>query len=583
MNFIENPFFLKELWIWRREMPYFEIKGIRLIFLLTILLAFFLDCFIRLIFGWHLGSALKSAWNLAVIFWIILLSWFSVTMALEVYHREREFGTFHIASMTKISPIDEVFGRLAGALIPVFEGWLSGLILVFSTIIIFFDFHKFIASLSSWLFVAFWCAALSALALLCSILFRTFLGSILGFFSSFVMITLINSLLYLVFIKLSQPYLSFINLSPWGFAMPLNPLAFFIILTSSFPSAAVFLHIFLWTPFILVLVKISSYFVSKGIIINQMLSESSSLFGFIPVIKIKIFPSKLLRRWFVDVELFRKSLPQRFGKNNWVLFIFKNNPFLVAYRRVFTRLYRGRLASCGSLISPIIVISGTIVYCIAAVSGEIPHVVAFFLVVCLLSSLTIILFESIGVGLAMIRAERNRSSWPLLVVTGILPEQLLWGKFITSFYALSGVWLYTIPFWFLASLCGLKIKLLTLILFQPIVTALGIMIGLWAGCQPRYLILNPKKILLQSILLSFIFVVVKIIHPSLFSSALILLRDIGNFLDPFSSMLAIVSGIEKMMIDPTVNLFCQLGVLTGIVFLYWHSSKNRLKRVMLEE
>jgi len=89
------------------------------------------------------------------------------------------------------------------------------------------------------------------------------------------------------------------------------------------------------------------------------------------------------------------------------------------------------------------------------------------------------------IGARSLSSERDRATWPLLAVTGMRPGRILAGKFATSCYALSGEWVWTLPFWVGCALATKSPSLLLLPWIQPLAIATGVIVGLWVASQPK--------------------------------------------------------------------------------------------------
>jgi hypothetical protein len=579
---LRNPFFLREWWVWQREMPRWQLQGTRLLFFLLMLAPFVVICFAALLFGTFSFGTLKFAWGMAAFLWLGGLSWFSVSSTIQVYHYERDLGTLQIASLTRVHPFQEVLGRWAGALVCVFEGWIMGLLLLLFSIFLVPELFLNIAC--AWIFAAFWCAAIGAIGMVCSAAFRNVLQSFIGVLSTLFITTIIgiaaSTMIVLVF-TVRHPN---DNLIAWCFSLPPDPLAFSLLFKGLLAPAALLVLTFPWALFTLLVLVCAALFVVRGFPLRGESSRHPGPRGIIPV--------SASAPAFVDQGGSRAILSpirpaslaaaaQKSPKASFFQRTFGRNPFYAAYRSGFSRIYGGVTASPGSLLPLAIMICGQLCFCLLSFEED-SKTASLSLVYALMLASSISAIEAILLGNRALHAERDQSTWPMLLATGMRPGQVLWGKFMMSFYALSGEWTYAVPFWIL--LCGQKAGVLVLALIHPAVIGLGIITGLWMASQPRFLILDPRRIPRVVVPILIAWLVAYVFIDDLPGILRALLKDWSDFFNPYAAALALGQyKTSEQLISIFIRLLCQAALFAGIMAVVWKSAEERLNRVMQGE
>jgi hypothetical protein len=578
---LKNPFFLKEWWVWQREMPRWQLVGTRLLFFLLMMAPFVVICFAAMLFGSFSSHTLKFAWGMAAFLWLGGLSWFSVSSTIQVYHYERDLGTLQVVSLTRVHPFHEVLGRWAGSLVCVFEGWIMGLLLVLFSLFLLPE--SFINVACAWVFSAFWCAALGALGIACSAAYRTIIKSVTGLSAVLLMITAIGISLSGLFLAIITAASRSTHLLSWCLALPPDPLVFYLLFSTPFPPVLLVVLMMLWTAFIAMVLMLSAFFVARGFPLRGESSRHPGPRGIIPVAdSTPVFADQGFMKDLLapGKSGARPGVPRRSPADGFLNGIFHRNPFYMAYRRGFMRIYRGATASPGSLLPPALVICGQLCYCLMSFENASSEA-ALALVIALASASFISLCEALLLGNRALHAERDQSTWPMLLATGMRPGQVLAGKFAMTFYALSGEWSYTAPLWLLCALCGGKAGVLALAIVHPAVISLGILTGLWMASQPRFLILDLRKIgsVTASILIAWLLAYIFIDDfPLLLRS---ITKEWAVLLNPLRTILALgqCASMEELsrLISPLLGqgaLFCVTMVLL------WKSTMKRLGRVM---
>lgn len=568
-------------------MPGWSMQGLRLVFVLTISVSFMVIFFISLVFGLSPAVAFRSAWHLAALFWLGVLTWFSVSMAIQAYHRERDQGTLQVVSLTRIPPFREVAGRWAGALIPVFEGWAAGLLLVFTSV--FLPPHylgSFPGAFSTWIITAFWCAALAAVGLACSAGFRSILGSIVGFFVALVLAALLSIVAFVIFSFFVPPG----DVFSGGLTLPPSPLVFQVLREGPFSIGGIVVIAAQWSLFIVFFLGIAALLVQIRFPLRTAGTGEAGPRGIIPASSLTMMmlggaPAGRGGPWD-DPSLQQGppqplKVPKKSVPSGMLLRLLGNNPFFVAYARGFGRLYRGYVASPGSAVPPAIVVCTLVYYSSLALLGGISTLESMALAGALLIATAISFCEAVVLGSRSLRAERDQATWPLLLATGLRPEKVLGGKLVTIFYALSGEWSWTIPFWICAALCGFRPGVLMLALVQPVLIALGILAGLWIGSQPRYLIINVKKIAKNALILLGLWIAFRWLSPDLQAAISHNLLESARLLNPAAALFSICQFRDEARLLPAIlSVLCQMGMVAGMAAIFWVYSERRLIRVM---
>jgi hypothetical protein len=274
----------------------------------------------------------------------------------------------------------------------------------------------------------------------------------------------------------------------------------------------------------------------------------------------------------------RPEPPRKSWLADLLLGRFDGNPFYMAYRRGFARLFSGSIAAPGSAVPPGLMICGLFTTGVMSLTGT-PSAVP--LLVSIAAAGFISACEGFAIGMRALQAERDRSTWPLLLVTGMRPNRVLEGKFAAAFYALSGEWTFTIPLWLFAAIPGCRLWLLTLAIIHPGVTALSILAGLWFASQPRFLLIRIRSLLFKILAIVSIWFVADRAIPGFHVP---LLRVMAEFLNPyrvFEGLIAPADGLTVMQSLLTGGLQALLAAAAGV--LIWRWAERRLGRVMSGE
>jgi len=175
-------------------------------------------------------------------------------------------------------------------------------------------------------------------------------------------------------------------------------------------------------------------------------------------------------------------------------------------------------------------------------------------------------------GARALSAERDQDTWPLLVVTGMKPHRILVGKFAASFYALSGEWVVTLPFWLLAAALTGNFALPLLAVIQPASIAIGIISGLWLASQPRYLVIHVAK---AGAAVAATCIALATFHDMALKALLAMVFE----------PTAAAFNIATRATSPSTLAHYAVGMaLTSIACtLIWRSSETRLRKVMQGE
>ncbi|NDD31345.1 MAG: hypothetical protein EB084_24095 [Proteobacteria bacterium] len=426
------------------------------------------------------ADARSALWGLFGV-WLVAVSIWAAMASLGVYVRERDLGTLELASLTPVAPFREVWGRFLGAFMPIAQGWMVGVSWPLA-IALYSGSLGGVATM--WLLALPWFAGWTALGLLCSTTAPNTTSALRRVFGFFVVLSLGSVLL--------QAWLDL----PWNasfFLLPLNPLGFVEcarIVTGEWgrwghPPSAVRdlmlpLTVLSWSLFPLILLRLTAATVRWQWHLHQRPVKTAPAGASHPPLTAEQIRIRREAQSNTPLSLLSKLAAV-------MLRPFDGNPFYWAYRSGFTRIYSTRDAAPGSAFAAAFALCAMFLATMAVVANgfsplpEVASIVAGVLTFLIIPAFAIGTLEGVAYGRAAIASERDRSTWMLLVVSGIRPRTLLTGKFVAAFYALSGEWLIVMPFWIVLAVFHPLALLLALL--QPLAIALGIMSGLHTVCS----------------------------------------------------------------------------------------------------
>ncbi len=500
----KNAFFLREWWVWKRESR--GLGGTRLLYLAAVVGPLLVSVVLEYLNGGP-GEYFTACWILAAILWLAALTLCSISATTGIFQRERDLGTLQVSGITATRPEREVLGRWAASLMSVGEGWLMGAILVALALVPSVTTYPIFNVVAAWLFVLIWCGFLGAVGLACASQARTAAGA----FTGTILMILGGTYATCLFVaQVIQSYRGMSNLpmdnayvlmdnALW--CLPPIPTAAFCIMSSPSPLALLALTAPLWLFATYAALRWAAHNVRHGAPLRvASASAAAGPKGLIPtpahgaVVRYDTPWHQQTACTADDFARLRGSLPAAGGRRSPVDLILtacRDNPFYHAYRRGFMRAFATVAAAPGSVLPPAFVILGLLIYTIGFHYE--PEIMANGLVVWLSLGVIVSALEAFNLSSRALSAERDQATWPLLVVTGMRPARILSGKFATTFYALSGEWLWTTPFWLLALLVTRQPGLALLYVAQPAAVALAAVLGLWGASQPRYLVIHLRK------------------------------------------------------------------------------------------
>ncbi len=349
----------------------------------------------------------------------------------------------------------------------------------------------------------------------------------------------------------------------------------------------------LWSIFIACVLAVATYLVARGYPLRSLAADPAGAGprGLIPVsATLLTMPGQSQGQGTMGQAILKAKKPGVLLKDPQKGFVaslltrvFRRNPFFMAYTRGFMRIFSGNTAAPGSLVPPGILITGLLCYSLMVFEGD-SYLATFTLIIALLSASTISFWEAIALGNRSLNVERNQSTWPMLLATGIRPVQVMAGKMITSFYALSGEWTYTLPFWLIAVVCGQKPGLLALALVQPALIALGILTGLWMASQPRFLVLNISRIVTGTMIVLALWLIAYLSVPDFPGLIRVSLAVSAEYFNPYSMALLVGRFSEPALLMPVMyRMVSQALLFSSLLILLWISALKRLDRVMQGE
>ena len=424
------------------------------------------------------ADARSALWGLFGV-WLIAVSIWAAMASLGVYVRERDLGTLELASLTPVAPFREVWGRFLGAFMPIAQAWMVGVSWPLA-IALYSGSLGDVATM--WMLALPWFAGWTALGLLCSTTAPntpSALGRVFGFF----VVLSLGTVLLQVWLGLPR------NASL--FFVPLNPLGFeecARIVTGECskwaPPTAVRdlmlpLTVLSWSLFPLILLRLTATMVRWQWHLRQPQVKTAAQDD-------SWSPHAADLTWSPREPQPTTLLNLLMKLAAIMLRPFDGNPIYWAYRAGFTRLHSTRDALLGNIGGTVLPISALLLATVVDIVSGFPPppetggILALILFL-LLPAAGISMLEGIAYGRAVIACERNRSTWTLLVVSGIRPRTLLTGKFVSAFYASSIKWTIMLPLWLLLALYHPLV--LSLALLQPLALGVGIMTGLYEVCS----------------------------------------------------------------------------------------------------
>lgn len=468
---LRNPFFLKERWVWAREMSGWALRGTRFAATGAIAAPFAL-VYLLAAFG-LVTQPFSAGWALSAACWLALTTVLAVSAGIHVYPRERDLGALEVASLTPTSPWREAVGRFAGAFIGVFEGWTIGVLLVALSAFVF-DVNG-LQVVSVWIFSLFWFAGLTATALFWSAASRTSSAALSAVLTTMVLV----NMGYTIAAGKGLP-LDLLRV------LPLNLCGF----AAAFASAqsgddwmwSLEVLCATWSLFVLVALDLTTYLIFVRAPL-QVGPTPQGAVGLLPANPNVPPPARPRDR----------ATTIGGGLTDRLLRRFNGNPFYHAYRNGFLRLFAGQSAAPGNVAAAGAALTGPLFF-VMLCRSELNAAVNVLLAILALAS-SVGVAEGLVLGARALTSEREQSTWPMLVVSGIRPSTVLRGKFAAAFYALSGEWALALPVWLFALPMGHP-GILLLALVQPAAIAMGILVGLWMSSQPRYLLISIDRILL---------------------------------------------------------------------------------------
>ncbi|MEW6284425.1 MAG: hypothetical protein AB1758_37770, partial [Candidatus Eremiobacterota bacterium] len=426
-----NPFWLRAWWQFRRERPW---SGRRVLLALVAGLAWWSP-------GW----------------WVACLTGLAIYRGAQVYLQERDRGTLSVSGITAVAPGSEALGRLGGALLLLTEGWVLAL-----PAVLLHGWRPGHAG-AFWLLTGLWVVYTTAFGMLsatrepdlvrcCSTSCATILGG-----------TLCAYLLEVLWARGDvSPVASWLVM-----CLPPSPVALYMLGAElSYLPVNQTQLLLLWLLGLVPLAWVLTLAVRSQAALAVGGSRGSR--GVTP-----------RRDGLLPHEIHRAPAEEPPSDLAHALLApWRENPFYRAYRYGHHRLYHG--SPPGGPLAPALVVTGLLLPALLVFSGQASDalglVPGYALLVCLHLAAFISAVEAVVLGFRAIDAERDASTWPLLVSTGMRPATILGGKFAACFYALSGEWASMLLFWLL--LLFTKPVLMLLVVLQPTAIALGILAGM---------------------------------------------------------------------------------------------------------
>lgn len=382
----------------------------------------------------------------------------AVIFSLYTYTEEVERGTIIPASLTGMSPWDEIGARYLGATLPALGAWLVTLLAVPCT-----GAADLPQLLTFWLFIGFWAMAMGAVALACSTGARTLPQGLLTVVSVVFAATCVYGYAD-----------GIMGGTCWTLAPPdaAAPVLVWQLVTGGGNPLPIFA---VWLLGTLAILKIAEVRLRTGAPLQAAACAARTPSGLQPNA-----PSQFcgLRRPSRESNLTSQIFDRLLGR-------LRCNPYYVAYKRGYGRLYYREASAPGSVLPPALVVGGLltwgIFYIASGVDSEAMGMGASALLAFLMPAWFISVMEALSLSARSLQAEQDQATWSLLVASGMRPEQVLVGKFITVFYALSGEWMITVPFWLAAGLAAPGMVAVGLV--HPLLIAAASVFGLLAGIR----------------------------------------------------------------------------------------------------
>lgn len=570
---------------------YRELRGMfRLITLtsvLGLLLIAGLTSILDAIDGVHFHSLLKArlaeAVLLGVVTWFGTLTVAALVVGVNMWSRERLTGALPVLALAAYPPRQEILGRFFGVLLLLAEPWLLGGLLVVSVPLVVSpemaaDRHwagLFGAVLAVWLFCPFWCAAILALAMRCSLESQSTAQALVWFVGVVFALNAFYALAFAGTVHVTRP--GGFQMTPLSIvlgSLPPSPLA--VLAMISYPlSASTLVLIPLWTVF-------SAYHLLTAAeeVKHDMQLHARELF--VVTLLRNLVPTGQSTCWNYPLE----SRPKARGWVDSLLFAFHRNPFYAAYRNGFMRLYSNVAAAPGSAWPPGLVFWGVWSFSINSWFNADPSDFTGIglLLTGLIPAFAISAFEAFSLGHQALMAEREQSTWPLLVVSGLSPRQVLAGKFAAAFYAVSGEWTIPSLLW-LVVLTTSQPAAIVLAVLHPTIIAFAILLGLGAACRPLetpWSLRNHPRWLYGAVplTLAFVAVVATMRDSALARTVIALGRRAEAWLDPLSTlhMLALPAAHDMLLGLARFGTLMACAVLLFVAL--WSLASWRLRRIM---
>jgi hypothetical protein len=497
MKSIGNPLFWRDRQLFRRvaRTRVATYLGVILVPMVSVELMCWLECSNA---SGSFADIHEVAWFLSGLLWLFSLTLQTLAKASSVYERERDLGALPLVTLTAIRPHDEVRGRFMGSLLAPGAGWMCGLLLLLLAPV-----HHgagpgwavgggpgYGQLFALWLTCGLWMLTLAAMGLYFASFTKGAASAFMGvtctvfgcfliyptaivYLSSALPVSLGNMAAQLL---VNQRYLS----------IPPLPSLFLPYLSDpwSWSWNVFFLQLTVWLSLIVAALGGALYQVRRGRPLAVKGRAAEGPRGLVPtaapppvVTGVRPPPGTI------------PSHPLSFIAD-FMLKPFERNPYYVAYRRGYLRLYAGQVTNApGSALPPGLLICAIVTYaCIAAAHTDLTDVAVvqgagtMLLVVIGFASL-ISALQATALAIRSLSSERDQATWPLLVVTGMQPSRVLGGKFAAAFYSVSGEWLFPLPAWVFAALISGRPLLLLLALVHPAATAAGVLAGLTVASQ----------------------------------------------------------------------------------------------------
>jgi len=179
--------------------------------------------------------------------------------------------------------------------------------------------------------------------------------------------------------------------------------------------------------------------------------------------------------------------------------------------------------------------------------------------------------------------EYSQNTWPLLILTGLTPADVLRGKFAATFYAFSGDWVYAAPIW-LALLFSGHPALILLWLFQPVIIACAALCGLSAAPEPKPFVVEFSWVrVLMGIMMGIPVIGLLIVFVQLIEHFAVtiywILTGIESLLNPIT-MTGLLTGNLCDVTFGCLCLFFQFGAVAAVSALICYGTLQQLTKSM---